>query len=134
MDNYVCEFNSKKTGGFACTAKLRVKTSKALGDEFPIVVERSTADHDHQQDGVDKSKRKYISYTKKWIMILKMESWMVYPSSRSRRKSSRRFQMLLTTSRAQKEFAACTPSFIGKLFFFMISRLFYVNFFFVFAS
>ena len=65
MDNYVCEFNSKKTGGFACTAKLRVKTSKALGDEFPIVVERSAADHDHQQDGVDKSERKYISYTKK---------------------------------------------------------------------
>ena len=62
-----------------------------------------------------------------------MESWMVYPSSRSRRKSSRRFQMLLTTSRAQKEFAACTPSFIGKLFFFMISRLFYVNFFFRFC-
>ena len=52
-------------GGFACTAKLRVKTSKALGDEFPIVVERSAADHDHQQDGVDKSERKYIPYTKK---------------------------------------------------------------------
>ena len=64
MDTFVCELNAKKTGGFSCSAKIRVKYSKAVGDEFPVVVERAAAKHQHPCEDDDTSGRKYTPYTK----------------------------------------------------------------------
>ena len=64
VDTFVCELNAKKTGGFSCSAKIRVKYSKAVGDEFPVVVERAAAKHQHPCEDDDTSGRKYTPYTK----------------------------------------------------------------------
>lgn len=49
-------------------SKIRVKTSKAAGDSFPILVERANPNHHHEAE--KETDRKYAVYEKKmdWVI------------------------------------------------------------------
>ena len=57
---YVCQFNSKKKGGFDCKASYRTKRFKHDGS---VTVEKSSAEHDDKPRG-NKDERTYDVYSK----------------------------------------------------------------------